>query len=90
MFKDELKQYVLDNPRLVSMKPAGDGIFVLKYKKRVFYDDLWNEFLEHCRGSIVDADFNLVSYRLQKFTIMVLKNQHQSYRNLPKLQRSVR
>ena len=66
MFKDELKQYVLDNPRLVSMKPAGDGIFVLKYKKRVFYDDLWNEFLEHCRGSIVDADFNLVSYPFTK------------------------
>lgn len=66
VFKDELKQYVLDNPQLVSMKPAGDGIFVLKYKKRVFYDDLWNEFLEHCRGTIVDKDFNIVSYPFQK------------------------
>lgn len=66
MFKEKLKQYVLDNPRLVSMKPAGDDMFVLKYKKRVFYDDLWNEFLEHCRGAIIDADFDLVSYPFTK------------------------
>ena len=60
MNKDELKQFVLDNPKLVSMKPAGDGIFVLKYSRRVFYDNLWNDFLEECRGTIVDADFNVV------------------------------
>ena len=61
MFKDALKEYVLDTPKLVSMSPAGDGIFVLKYKKTVFYDNLWNEFLEECRGTIVDEDFNVVS-----------------------------
>ena len=61
MNKDELKEFVLANPRLVSMKPAGDGIFVLKYKTAVFYDNLWNDFLEECRGTIVDADFNVVS-----------------------------
>ena len=60
MNKDELKKFVLENPRLVSMKPAGDGIFVLKYSKRVFYDNLWNDYLEECRGTIVDADFNVV------------------------------
>ena len=60
MNKDELKKFVLENPRLVSMKPAGDGIYVLKYSKRVFYDNLWNDFLEECRGTIVDADFNVV------------------------------
>jgi hypothetical protein len=61
MFKDELKKFVEDNSQLVSMKPAGEGIFVLKYKKRVFYDNLWNDYLEECRGTIVDADFNVVS-----------------------------
>ena len=60
MNKDELKKFVLGNPRLVSMKPAGDGIYVLKYSRRVFYDNLWNDFLEECRGTIVDADFNVV------------------------------
>jgi len=27
----------------------------------VFYDNLWNDYLEECRGTIVDADFNVVS-----------------------------
>lgn len=61
MDKNELKKFVDENPNLVSMKPAGDNIYVLKYKKRVFYDNLWNDFLEECRGTIVDADFNVVS-----------------------------
>jgi len=61
MFQAQLKKFVEDNPKLVSMKSAGDGIFVLKYSRRVFYDNLWNNFLEECRGTIVDADFNVVS-----------------------------
>lgn len=66
MFKDELAGYVKANPKLVSMKPAGDGIFVLKYKKKVFYDNLWNDYIAECRGSIVDANFNLVAYPFTK------------------------
>jgi len=66
MNKDELKNFVESNPKLVTMRPAGDGIFVLKYKKSVFFDDLWNEYLEECRGTIVDADFNIVSYPFTK------------------------
>ena len=65
MFKDELKEYV-HSSKLVNMKAAGDGIFVLKYKKKVFYDSLWNEYIAECRGAIVDADFNLVSYPFTK------------------------
>lgn len=65
MFKDELKKYVAESG-LVHMKPAGDGIFVLKYKKSVFYKNLWNEYIEHCRGTIVDKDFNLVAYPFTK------------------------
>ena len=65
MFKDELKEYV-QTSNLVNMKEAGDGIYVLKYKKKVFYDNLWNEYIAECRGSIVDADFNLVAYPFTK------------------------
>ena len=61
MFKDELAGYVKANSKLVSMKPAGDGIYVLKYKKKVFYDNLWNDFIAECRGTIVDDEFNVVS-----------------------------
>lgn len=66
MNKEELKKFVEENPKLVSMKPAGEGIFVLKYKKRVFFDNLWNEYLEECRGTIVDADFNVISRPFSK------------------------
>ena len=61
MDKEALKQYVKDNPKLVSMRPAGPGLYVLKYKKAVFFDDLWNEYLEECRGVVIDEDFNIVS-----------------------------
>lgn len=63
MNKDAIKEYVEANSNLVSMREsiAYPGLFVLKYKKRVFFDGLWNEFLEECRGTIVDRDFNVVS-----------------------------
>lgn len=66
MDKDLLKEFVIGNPALVSRKPVGEGIYLLKYKRRVFYDNLWNEFLAECRGTIVDEDFNLVSYPFTK------------------------
>lgn len=66
MFKENLKKFVEDNPKLVSMKPAGENMFVLKYRKSVFYDNLWNDYIEHCRGTIVDRDFNIVSYPFTK------------------------
>jgi hypothetical protein len=65
MFKEELKKYV-ETSGLVNMKEAGEGIYVLKYKKKVFYDNLWNDYIAECRGSIVDKDFNLVSYPFTK------------------------
>lgn len=61
--KEQLKEFVQQNPELVSMKESKQypGLYVLKYKARVFYDALWNEFLEECRGTVIDADFNVVS-----------------------------
>jgi hypothetical protein len=65
MYLDELKEYVQTSD-LVSMKDVGNGLRVLKYKRKVFYDGLWNEHLEECRGLIVDEDFNIVSYPFTK------------------------
>lgn len=63
----KIKEFVESNPSLVSMKPTSDSnLFVLKYKRKVFYDNLWNEYLELCRGTIVDADFNVVSLPFTK------------------------
>lgn len=66
MDKLALKQFVETNDRLVSKKSAGDNLYVLKYKRRVFFDALWNEYLEECRGTIIDEDYNIVSYPFTK------------------------
>lgn len=63
MNKDELKKFVQENPKLVTMKESTNypGLFVLKYSRAVFYKGLWNDFLEECRGTVIDADFNVIS-----------------------------
>ena len=61
MNKSELQSFVLQNPKLVTMRETSPGLFVLKYRKNVFYDNLWNDYLEECRGTIVDEDFNVIS-----------------------------
>lgn len=66
--KESLKKFVLENPKMVSMRESEShpGLFVLKYAKRVFYDDLWNDILEETRGLVIDRDFNIVSYPFTK------------------------
>ena len=64
--KQELQKFVQENPKLVTMRETSPGLFVLKYKRNVFYDNLWNDYLEECRGTIVDKDFNVVSRPFQK------------------------
>ena len=68
MNKIELKNWVEKNPKLVKMRESVNypGLFVLKYSKTVFYKNMWNRFLEECRGTVIDKDFNLVSYPFQK------------------------
>lgn len=63
---NELRHYVENNPGLVSVKEAPGGLKVLKYKRKVFYKNLWNEYLELCRGTIVDQDFNVVQFPFTK------------------------
>lgn len=63
---DDLRRYVENNPGLVSVKETPDGLKILKYKKKVFYKNLWDEYLELCRGTIVDRDFNVVQLPFTK------------------------
>lgn len=37
-----------------------DGLMLLKYKRKVFFDNLWDRFLVECRGTVVDQDFNVI------------------------------
>lgn len=62
MNSDDLKEFVENNPDLVTMRESTryPGLFVLKYSKRVFFKGLWNEYLEQCRGTVVDKDFSVI------------------------------
>jgi ATP-dependent RNA circularization protein (DNA/RNA ligase family) len=62
MNREDLKNFVEQNPDLVTMRESEryPGLFVLKYKRRVFFDALWNEYLEECRGTVIDRDFNVI------------------------------
>lgn len=65
---NELKTWIENNPTLVSKKSfdAFSGLFLLKYKKSVFFKNLWNEYLIQCRGTIVNENFDIVSYPFTK------------------------
>lgn len=65
--RDSLKEYVETNPDLVSLKETSNpDLFVLKYKKKCFFKNIWNEFLENSRGTILDKDYNIVSLPFTK------------------------
>lgn len=52
---------------LLAVKKTSDpDLFVLKYKSKVFYDGVWDDFLRECRGLIVDKNYNLVQYPFTK------------------------
>lgn len=63
MKKEDIKKFVEENPKLVTMKESTTypGLFVLKYHRQVFFKNLWNDFLENCRGTVVDRDFNVIT-----------------------------
>lgn len=64
--KESLRRFVENSPGLVKLKTYKNGLSVLKYTRKVFYDGLWNPYLEHCRGAVVDNEFNPVSLPLIK------------------------
>lgn len=64
---EKLREFVEANPKLVQRKESSryPGLFVVKYKRNVFWDNLWNDVLVECRGLVVDADWDIV---VQPFT----------------------
>jgi hypothetical protein len=68
MMIEELRNYVLSNPTLVKMKQSATypDLYVVKYAKKCFYDGIWNEYLEKCRGLVVDKEFNIVVHPFDK------------------------
>lgn len=68
MNNEELQNYIENNKSLFSIKSSVShpGLQVLKYNRKVFYNNLWNEFFEQCRGTVVDDKFNVVAYPFTK------------------------
>ena len=66
MFKQDLANYVRKNPSVIQRKSIGDGLYILKYRKKAFYKGIWNRFTEECRGVIVDEDYNVVTMPFTK------------------------
>jgi len=60
-FSKELMDYVHTHPSLVKARPVEKGLYILKYTQKTFYKGIWNRFLEECRGTVVDEDFNVVT-----------------------------
>lgn len=60
---DNIRKLIEENKDLLTLKESFryPGLFVLKYRKKVFYEGLWNEFLEEARGLVLDKDFNIIS-----------------------------
>ena len=55
------------NKELVQLKATSNpDLFVLKYRREVFFKGLWNDFLEEARGTVIDKDFNVVSRPFRK------------------------
>ena len=56
------KEWLEANKSLVTMKESKNypGLFVIKYKNKVFYDNLWTPELQQCRGLVLDAHYNVV------------------------------
>ena len=52
-----LKEYVEKNPKLAQIKESVryPGLFVLKYKRTVFYNNLWDENLVEIRGRVINS-----------------------------------
>ncbi len=59
---EKLKEFIDANPKLVQCKESINypGLFVVKYKRDVFFDNLWDDTLIECRGLVIDKDYNIV------------------------------
>ena len=66
--EEDFKNFIENNPHLVSKKSFDGfaGLSLLKYKNCVFYNNLWNEHLLNCRGTIVDENYNIIQYGFTK------------------------
>lgn len=68
--KEQLKELINIHleQKLITVKRSTKypGLRVVKYAKRCFYDNIWNDFLKECRGLVIDDDYNVIVYPMTK------------------------
>lgn len=72
-----LRTFVEQNPSLVQIKQSIQypELSIIKYKRKCFYDNIWNEYIINCRGLVVDRDWNIINYPFTKiFNYGIEKN----------------
>jgi hypothetical protein len=77
-----IKEAIERNSSLVQVKDTefnGKALKVVKYKKAVFYKNLWNADLEQFRGLILDENYNIVSYPFTKIYNFGVESQAPSF-----------
>jgi len=64
----KIRKFVENNPNLVSSRPSEryPELYVVKYKRKVFYDNLWTPELMELRGLVVDKDWNIIVHPFTK------------------------
>lgn len=65
---NQIKSFVEANPKLVTVKQSKSHpeLRVVKYTRKVFYDNLWTPELEEMRGLVVDQDWEPVVIPFKK------------------------
>jgi hypothetical protein len=68
MLTNETVKHYVENSNLVSVKTFDkfEGVSLLKYKNKVFYDNLWDDFLIDMRGTVVSEDYSQLVMPLRK------------------------
>lgn len=59
----QLKEFAQAHPHLVMQKISNrhPDLFIVKYRNKVFYDNLWTPELQEMRGLVVDGDWNVIA-----------------------------
>ncbi len=53
---EAMYKFVSENHSRVTCKKQSNGLHVLKYRNKVFYENLWTPELIECRGTVVEVD----------------------------------
>jgi len=62
----EIKRY--ESEGLITVRPHNTlPLRILNYTSEVQYERLWTPLLKKCRGLIIDNDWNIIGYGVQKF-----------------------